>query len=210
MTVLDELHADLDLFRELRYGGTPSSTGPTIRVLLSSRGFFAMAGHRITRRYLEWQPSTRAGRALSVVAAAGVELLSYASAVVAKGQIADYCAVEPGVYFSDLGNIMLGASKVGRGTVIHHDVTIGARAGDHVAGMPSIGRDVWIGPGCVLYGPIRVGDGVTILPGTVVSKDVPDRHVVQGYPARVVCRDFDNAALRRTLATEVRLPTGTG
>jgi acetyltransferase-like isoleucine patch superfamily enzyme len=62
---------------------------------------------------------------------------------------------------------------------------------------------VWIGPWSIIYGNIKVGDGVTILPNTVLTKSVSDGVIVQGNPARVIRRCFDNTVLRCTLDTEV-------
>ena len=73
-------------------------------------------------------------------------------------------------------------------------VTIGR---SHVnGGRPIIGRNVWIGSDCVIYGAISIGDGPTLLPGTVISKNIPANIVMQGNPARLVLQNFDNAELR--------------
>lgn len=51
-----------------------------------------------------------------------------------------------------------------------------------------IGDDVWIGfNACVVKG-VRVGDGATIWPGSVVLEDVEPGSVVRGNPARIVGR----------------------
>jgi acetyltransferase-like isoleucine patch superfamily enzyme len=49
-----------------------------------------------------------------------------------------------------------------------------------------IGDDVWIGGSVVFVGPVRVGNGTTIGAGSVVTKDIPDRCVAVGNPARVI------------------------
>lgn len=49
-----------------------------------------------------------------------------------------------------------------------------------------IGNDVWIGLGCtILYG-VKIGDGVTIAAGSVVTKDVEPYTVVGGVPAKLI------------------------
>jgi acetyltransferase-like isoleucine patch superfamily enzyme len=50
----------------------------------------------------------------------------------------------------------------------------------------------------VITGNITVGDGVTILPGTVLTRSVPAGALVKGNPGHVIRLGFDNAALRRT------------
>jgi acetyltransferase-like isoleucine patch superfamily enzyme len=49
-----------------------------------------------------------------------------------------------------------------------------------------IGRDVWLGYGCVVLPGVTVGDGAILGAGTVVREDVPPRAIVAGNPAAVV------------------------
>jgi acetyltransferase-like isoleucine patch superfamily enzyme len=63
-------------------------------------------------------------------------------------------------------------------------------------GRPEIGRNVWIGSDCVVCGAITIGDGATLLPGTVLTKSIPAGVVMRGNPARLVLRNFDNSELR--------------
>ncbi|VBB39419.1 Bacterial transferase hexapeptide family protein [uncultured Spirochaetota bacterium] len=49
-----------------------------------------------------------------------------------------------------------------------------------------IGNDVWIGMRVIILPGVKIGNGVVIGAGTVVSKDVPDYSVLVGNPARVV------------------------
>ena len=44
-------------------------------------------------------------------------------------------------------------------------------------GLPWLGDDVWVGPGCGILGPVRVGSGSRIEPGT--SRDVPPNSLVE-------------------------------
>jgi serine acetyltransferase len=122
--------------------------------------------------------------------------------VTTKCDLTSATVLEPGVYISDRGYVVLGARIIGRDTVIHDHVTIG-HAVVH-GGIPRIGRRVWIGPGCVVFGRIDVGDGVTLLPNTIVSRSVPAGVVLGGNPARVGCRGFDNSHLRDSLATDAK------
>ena len=50
----------------------------------------------------------------------------------------------------------------------------------------TIGNDCWIGGSVVIIGPCRIGDGVTIGAGSVVTRDIPDRCIAVGNPARVI------------------------
>ena len=49
-----------------------------------------------------------------------------------------------------------------------------------------IGNDVWIGGHVIILPGIYVGNGAIIGAGAVVIRDVPDRAVVAGVPAKVI------------------------
>jgi maltose O-acetyltransferase len=49
-----------------------------------------------------------------------------------------------------------------------------------------IGDDCWIGGGVIIVPGVTIGNGVTIGAGSVVTKDIPDRVVAVGNPARVI------------------------
>lgn len=155
--------------------------------------------HRLTHYYYEqrprtsWTPWTIALRLLI--------LLGRTFAIVlAKSDISSTTVIDEGVYISDDGQLIIGPQRIGRGTIIHDRVTIGSKAGAGAI-KPIIGENVWIGSDCVIYGDITIADGATILPGTVLSMNVPPRAVVAGNPARIVARESDNASLRRNLET---------
>jgi len=49
-----------------------------------------------------------------------------------------------------------------------------------------IGDDVWIGYRAILMPGVRIGNGVVIGAGAVVTKDVPDYAIVGGVPAKII------------------------
>lgn len=118
-----------------------------------------------------------------------------------KCEIPNDGQIDSGVFFSDQGHIIYGAKKTGAGTVIGSCVTVGMSLID--TGRPDIGRNVWIGSNCIVYGAISIGDGATLLPGTVLTKSIPAGVVMQGNPARLVSRNFNNAELREGTDTEI-------
>ncbi|MFH7013745.1 CatB-related O-acetyltransferase [Flavobacterium sp. FlaQc-52] len=54
-----------------------------------------------------------------------------------------------------------------------------------------VGNDVWIGMNAIILPNVKIGDGVTILAGTVVTKDVPDYAIVGGIPGAIVKMKYD-------------------
>jgi len=51
-----------------------------------------------------------------------------------------------------------------------------------------IGRDVWLGAGVKVLRGVRIGDQAIVGAAAVVNRDVPDRGVAVGVPARVIRR----------------------
>ena len=49
-----------------------------------------------------------------------------------------------------------------------------------------IGNDVWIGTRSIILPGVKIGNGVLIGAGAVVTKDVPDYAIVGGVPAKII------------------------
>lgn len=96
--------------------------------------------------------------------------------------VGDPVVMQPGVYIAHGQVVIDGFVEVDRGVVIFPWVTIGLRAGDFQG--PTIGRDVHIGTGAKVIGPIKVGAGARIGANSVVVDDVDERITVVGSPAR--------------------------
>ncbi len=96
--------------------------------------------------------------------------------------IGDPVVVRPGVYIAHGQVVIDGLVEVHRGVVIFPWVTIGLRAGD-VRG-PTIGRNVHIGSGAKIIGPVTVHRGAQIGANAVVVDDVPAGTSVVGVEAR--------------------------
>ena len=54
-------------------------------------------------------------------------------------------------------------------------------------GKIKVGNDTFIGARSVIMPGVTIGNNCVIGVGSVVTKDVPDRKVVVGVPARVIC-----------------------
>ncbi|MFD3443756.1 hypothetical protein ACFDTO_04035 [Microbacteriaceae bacterium 4G12] len=53
-------------------------------------------------------------------------------------------------------------------------------------GTVHIGDDCWIASGATITANVRIGSGVVVAAGSIVTSDVPDNAVVAGVPARVL------------------------
>ena len=49
-----------------------------------------------------------------------------------------------------------------------------------------VGNDVWIGMDTIILNGVKIGNGVTVAAGSVVTHDVPDYCVIGGVPAKVL------------------------
>lgn len=105
---------------------------------------------------------------------------------IAQVSIGDPVVVAPGVYIVHGQVVLDGLVEIGPGTAIFPFVTIGLRAGE-LRGA-TIERDVSIGTGAKVIGPVHIGAGATIGANAVVVDDVPAGVTVVGAPARPVAR----------------------
>jgi len=201
MSIRQALKEDARFYQRLRFGERSSGILSWL-VCVTSPGLFLLAMHRAAnafQRLRHTQQSPIKRKCLHVL----LTLLNPLLLFRARSEITGATSVAPGVYLSDRGELVIGARAIGAGSVIHHAVTIGMSTMNQ--GTPSIGRNVWIGPDCVLYGNIEIGEGATLLPGTVLSKSIPAGAVVKGNPGRIVEMGFDNSCLRTSLDFQVEL-----
>jgi serine O-acetyltransferase len=97
-----------------------------------------------------------------------------------------------GLRINHFGNIIVnGSSKVGRWCDIHQGVNIGeSNPGKRIEGekyAPTIGDNVWIGPGAKIYGDIYIGSQIQIGANAVVGRSFDETNVtIGGVPAKVI------------------------
>lgn len=91
----------------------------------------------------------------------------------------------PGLCLEHYGNIVINQdAKIGSNCHIIGSVVVGSTEDDKV---PTIGDNVFIGFGAVIFGKISVADNVAIGANAVVCKDILTPNVsVAGVPAKVV------------------------
>jgi serine O-acetyltransferase len=191
---MKRLIQDVDFAHRRYWPERPVSLASRLRLLAGNPALRLLLIHRIAHWLYANRPPDgwRAWRWRLMKGA--LALPKWVAQVNAKSEISNDCELEGGVCFSNQGFFIFGPRTAGAGTVIGSRVTFGKSHVDD--GIPEVGRNVWIGSDCVVYGAIRIGDGATLLPGTVLTKSIPAGVVIQGNPARLVLRNFDNRELR--------------
>lgn len=108
-------------------------------------------------------------------------------------------AIGTGFYISHNGGIVANEHAViGKNCNLSHDVTIGVTRRGERQGVPTIGDNVYIGPGAKIIGAVHVGNYAAIGANCVVTRDVPDHAVVVGIPAKVISYDGSNGYINNT------------
>lgn len=59
-------------------------------------------------------------------------------------------------------------------------------AGNVSKGPIIIGKDTWIGAGCVITDGVEIGENVVVAAGSVVTKNLPEYSIAAGVPAKVI------------------------
>ena len=74
-------------------------------------------------------------------------------------------------------------AKIGKGAIIHQQVTIGG-----YKGSPTIGDNCFIGAGAKIIGPVKIGDNVKIGSNCIVVEDIPDNATVVMHKPRIIVK----------------------
>lgn len=139
-------------------------------------GFQVMVAYRIMRFF------RASGRTLAAQAMSRVIRHLYSSDIHWDAEL------EPGVVVvHGFGLAISYAARVSSGCILYQGVTLGY-GNDPVtkrAGAPLLEKNVHVGIGATLYGPITIGEGSKITAGCVVSQSVPARSVIEA-PAPAV------------------------
>jgi len=99
----------------------------------------------------------------------------------------------PGVAIVHHGLLIINPrTRIGKNCRIHMGTHIGSAArflepGEEDDFSPQIGDNVYLAPGCKLYGPIKIGNNCVIGTNAVVSHSFPDDGlIIAGVPAKVI------------------------
>ena len=99
--------------------------------------------------------------------------------------------LEPGIVsVHGFGLAVSYAAKVRAGCILFQNVTLGYGNDPEtkLAGAPLLERNVHVGIGATLYGPIVVGEATKIMAGCVLSRSVPPRSIVEAPVPQVGAR----------------------
>ncbi len=103
-----------------------------------------------------------------------------------------------------MGVVIGETAEVGDDCTLYHGVTLGGTRWEKGKRHPTLGRDVVVGAGAKILGPITIGDGARIGSNAVVVKDVPAGATVVGVPGRpVIKRDGEMDQRRQAMARKM-------
>lgn len=133
-----------------------------------------------------WWPLMPLAALLYLLAATAVRAC-YGIRLFQSAQIGAGCSI---LHF---GGIEIANCRLGENCSVAQGTRIGSRS---EARGPTIGDSVWIGANARILGPVLIGAGATIGPGSRVIRAVPTRALALGNPARVVIPAFDNSRIQ--------------
>lgn len=138
-----------------------------------------------------------------------------AQAVLRRANLGQRCYVNRGaeIYETDMGPFCsVGQmAQIGPNEHLTDEMTtcnalygpvLDAKLAERNAQPTTVGADVWIGSRAVILRGTRVGTGVIIAAGAVVTKDVPDYAIVAGLPGRVIRKRFSDPVVTQLLDSE--------
>ncbi len=161
-----------------KFHGRADALRQVLRLMLQSDGFLGLCLYRAQAR-LDVLGMRFASNVLRRIAA-----------VAANVSIGRTVILRPGVILAHGDVVIDGFVEIDTGTFIAPGAAIGlsgpARKG-HMRG-PTIGKNVWIGTGSKILGPLTIGDGARIGANAVVLDDVPAKATAAGVPATIVRR----------------------
>ncbi len=93
----------------------------------------------------------------------------------------------PGLSIAQRGTIVVNSkAKIGANCRIHSCVNIGTKAG-YSDLAPTIGDNVYIGPGVKMFGNINIANGIAIGANAVVNKSFDEEYIsIAGVPAKKI------------------------
>ncbi|MCG6896054.1 MAG: serine O-acetyltransferase [Thiocapsa sp.] len=160
-----------------RTGFEVFTTYPGLHAVLMHR-----LAHRLWKQDLKWL-----ARLLSNVARLFTGIEIHPGAVIGRRFFIDH----------GMGVVIGETAVIGDDCTLYHGVTLGGTTWQKGKRHPTLGRDVVVGAGAKVLGPLEIGDGVRIGSNAVVVKSVPAGATVVGVPGRIIEPAKDEATRRR-------------
>lgn len=112
--------------------------------------------------------------------------------------IPEYTLIGPGFFINRFGGIYVnGDVVIGSNVNYTHGAMLGQLNRGPRAGNPTLGNRVLLASGAKVIGRIRLGDDCSVGANAVVTKDVPDRGVVGGVPAKILSEGGSTGYINR-------------
>ncbi|MCK7576519.1 MAG: serine O-acetyltransferase [Chromatiales bacterium] len=153
------------------------STYPGLHAVMVHR-----IAHRLWRRDFKWS-----ARVLSNIARLFTGIEIHPGAVIGRRFFIDH----------GMGVVIGETAVIGDDCTLYHGVTLGGTTWQKGKRHPTLGRDVVVGAGAKVLGPIEIGDGARIGSNAVVVKSVPAGATAVGVPGRIIEPERDATARRR-------------
>ena len=157
----------------------PFGRDPAVRNLLEVAlcypGFHALLFYRVSH-WLWCHGLKLPGRFVSHLGRffSGIEI--HPGATIGQGLFIDH----------GMGVVIGETAEVGDNVTLYHGVTLGGTSWNQGKRHPTLARDVIVGAGAKILGPIVIGEGAAVGSNAVVLKDVAAGTTVVGIPARAV------------------------
>lgn len=103
-----------------------------------------------------------------------------------------------------MGIVFGETTEIGDNCTIYHGVTLGGTGKDTGKRHPTLGRNVMVGCGAKVLGPVRVGDNCKIAANAVLLHSIDADSTAVGVPARVV--RVSNVKLENERLDHVHIP----
>lgn len=165
----------------------------TLEVLLTYPGLHAVWVHRLSHRLWHWRLKLLA-RVLSQLTRwfTGIEI--HPGATIGNRFFIDH----------GMGVVIGETAEIGDDCTLYHGVTLGGTTWERAKRHPTLGKNVVVGAGAKILGPITIGDNARVGSNSVVVKDVPANATVVGIPGRIViAKDDANSEKRRAMAEKI-------
>jgi serine O-acetyltransferase len=112
--------------------------------------------------------------------------------------IPEYTVIGPGLFINRFGGIYIhGDAIVGSNINVTHGVLLGQTNRGARAGAPIVGDRSFLGAGAKILGRVTLGNDSAVGANAVVTKDVADKEVVGGIPAKLLSQEGSDGYINR-------------